>query len=227
MSRLRKRTVVAVILLLVGGSALLCFLNLDQHSTPRLIERLADPDESVSSTAQQELVSLGQVAVPELLLASEDPRPEVRGRVAQALGLIHPASPKVVERLAGLLMDPDFRVRWRATSGLAAAAPEAATAIPQLETLVLNSSEAQAVRIGALRALAAMGPQALHAAPAIASCLENSSLGLAAADAIASIGPAARDALPRLREVEALAQHNESVLTAVRAAISALSQPDK
>ena len=81
-----------------------------------LIARLADSDGLIRQRAREELVDIGQPAVPALISALDSPEGHVRWEVVKALQDI--ADPAVAPALVRALEDREFGVRWLAAEGL-------------------------------------------------------------------------------------------------------------
>jgi hypothetical protein len=89
-----------------------------------------------------------------LLDRLHDPAPRVRGRAANALGMLHQQPDKVVEELMALLDDRDDWVRSMAALGLSLYRDKARAAAPKLrEMLPTSSRQFEFFATNALRAI--------------------------------------------------------------------------
>ena len=127
----------------------------------------------------------------------KSPDIEVSGQAGRALiDIGEPAVPA----LAGLLSDPEARVRRAAASTLWGLGTKTKAAVPALgDTLRDPDSE---VRLSAAMALENAGPQAEAAVPALVRALKDNdaNVRLWAAKALGAVGPGARAAVPALED---------------------------
>jgi HEAT repeat protein len=134
-------------------------------------QRSADSDASAVDRrcwAVQALAALPHAdTTPVLIAALQDPAPEVRQCAALALRL-HP-DPRAAQPLAAALADPDALSARLAVDALAAIGQPAVPAL--LDVLAVDSPSA---RLGALRALAAIGDT--RAIPALFAALDGTTL---------------------------------------------------
>jgi len=119
------------------------------------IERLADLDQKVSFRAERRLIRFGSKAVPQLLAAADSPDPQMRFRVAWALG--HTRDPRALETLLRLTDDPDEGVRYDATVALGVLGDERAIG-PLIRMWMMNDASRPAAM-----ALSQLGPITLPA----------------------------------------------------------------
>jgi len=96
-------------------------------SLPGLIELLNS--EEWRSSALRALGSAGAGAVPVLIEALQDERPETRASAAEALGGIGPAAAPAIPVLSGALNDPDLEVCARAAEALGRIGPASTPAL--------------------------------------------------------------------------------------------------
>jgi HEAT repeat protein len=204
---------------------------------PPLLMMCADSSSRVRMKAAQGLGLIGPEAVnvaPQLeKLTEEDPSGVVRVTAAVAMEKLTGDAERLIRILCGRLMDPEPEARVTAAEALRAMGPVARSAVPAL---------ADALKEGHYHAMAAiaitlggMGPHAVLAVPALASAFlaEYSVSGNTsrlkwedgpvydmvrhtAAVALGKIGPAAREALPALREAR---RYQQAVVTAAEVAI--------
>jgi len=150
---------------------------------------------------------------PTLLESLRSPQPSVRGPAAvELITLGEPAALPV----AGLLKDPDERVRHMAAMTLQNMAAKAQPAMPALIEALGDSSGD--VRTTAATALRSFGPQAAPAVPALTRALKDSEsiVRLEAARTLGDIGAAAEPAVPTLVQVSKLEFMRDAADDAVR-----------
>lgn len=139
-------------------------------------------------------------AIEQLVADLRNTDPAVRAKAAHALRKATRAGRMVVPALAKALEDPDETVRQEAAAALTSFGPDAAMAAPQLIRLLQEEKDLW-IRLHAVWVLAAIGPKAEKAIPALKKTLdaggENSVLAVEAARALGSIG---KTALPALIE---------------------------
>jgi HEAT repeat protein len=83
-----------------------------------LIAALDDPDGEVRQNVALTLANLGEEAVPALLTALTDPKPNRRAGAASALGYIRPSAKSAIPALMDALKDRDEGVRRQASYAL-------------------------------------------------------------------------------------------------------------
>jgi HEAT repeat protein len=188
-------------------------------------------------------------AVPELRMMLCDPDPETRAAAALALGRIGPAARRAIPRLEEVRDDDDEASPWAAfalaritgdkmhVAWLTRAArrrTEAGEALGELgaaarpalpEVLALLRGDKTA-RGSAVAALGRMGPEAAGAVPALTRLLDDRrpEVREAAARGLAALGPSARPAERRLRE---LARADGALAAEAAAALRRLRPRDK
>jgi HEAT repeat protein len=191
---------------------------------PALIALLKEPPKE-TERVRTLLVWLGPLAVPSLAAALKDEEPAIRQAAADTLGQLGPVAREAVPALAGTLEDKTSSVALAAALALpridptrardalphltdsldhAAAAdaladmgPDARAAVPAL--LAALKHREGAVRSAAVHALACIGSAAV---PALIDALKGPDRDTAsrAADALGSILPPPKEAIPALRE---------------------------
>jgi HEAT repeat protein len=181
--------------------------------------------ESNRSAAIHDLGNLGPrggVAVPMLLRLLREGKPIFRIEAANALGDIRPRDKEAVTILLKTLQEgDDVGIRQVAAIALGKIGMEPERVMPVLvEALdgkgAKNTSEALALRFGAVNALGAFGPKAKAAVPKLVAILRKTPAEFQPGDfdlalchnvilALEKMGPDAREAIPILRE---LAQGN-------------------
>lgn len=162
-----------------------------EAAVPVLGRLLRADREPIRQQALGLLCSVGPPVVPTLIALLSDESANARQYAARALGSLAPETPDAVTALGEALADPDIRVVWDAAFALAAFRERAAPAAELLaRTLTINNSLA---RIYTGDALAAIGPKAAVAIPALIKALADPDPGVcrAAARAIGNIGPPA------------------------------------
>ena len=194
---------------------------------PQLVERLHDPQEEVRLAAIDSLARLAPASVPALIDLLGHPKSELRQRAARALGKAGTPAAPAVPNLIAALPDADLRLSPEIVAALAgigklsveplaqslASAPprgrrgaaealgligaDAAPALPALrdrlkdpDTHVQQAARAAGRRIRArTRPLAEMIAELKH---------EDGNARAEAAEELATLGPAAKEALPAL-----------------------------
>jgi HEAT repeat protein/lysophospholipase L1-like esterase len=129
----------------------------------KLVRDAAGPGRGLAAEALGRVGFEAPVAVPELIAAVSDPRPDVRWRAVWALGRIGPGAAPAVPVLRAALADADLR--GRAAEALGGIGLPAAAAVPDLIRLLDDPSSN--VRWRVATALGAIG--ARQAAPALAA----------------------------------------------------------
>ncbi|MCE9544569.1 MAG: HEAT repeat domain-containing protein [Planctomycetia bacterium] len=162
-------------------------------------------------------------AVPALIEALDDDRPEVRREVLFALGAIGPAAKPAVAAARKALKDPEPKVRYSAVWLLGRLGPDAAEALPELEKDVCG----QDAYFGNVCAWALFRIEPHNQAridkamPVLISALDGDRpfVQVEAANTLGMIGPQAKAALPALKR---LAESHD--LDAAKAASDAIKK---
>ena len=97
----------------------------------------------MQETAARSLGRIGSAAVPELILALQDPNPLLRRQAATVLARIGPEARTAVPALTALLNDPDEQVRKSAAYALGQIGPAAAEAVPVLMEVIRAHADEQ------------------------------------------------------------------------------------
>lgn len=165
-------------------------------------------------------------AVPALIEAMEDERPDVRREVLFALGNIGPQAKAAVGVARKALADPDQSVRYSAVWTLGRIGPAASDALPELEKDVCNTNDPffGSVCAWAMIRIDAKNEKRIKAAlPVLIKALENekSFVRSEAASTLSMIGPPAKEALPALKK--AAGDPDETVAKAAAEAISKIN----
>jgi HEAT repeat protein len=185
---------------------------------------MRDTDPAIQRGAAAALGDLGAVSV--LAQALKDPDNNVRRNAVRPLRRVvirgrssgDPAETKaVVTALADALKDPDREVRRAAANSLGALGPAAVDAIPSLAATTTDVDPS--VRNATIDSLGRIGSPA--AVPVLVQALKDSQTGSLAVKALGSVGPAARGAIPALREFQS---QNGTSHSEVEAAIKAIER---
>ena len=205
-------------------NALEAIATLGDKAVPGLIDGL-----KVKGVRGQIAEILGRIgepaspAVPALIEAMEDDRPEVRREILFALGSIGPQAKAAVGVARKALADPDQTVRYSAVFTLGRIGSAAAEALPELEKDVCDASDPYFGNVCAwalVRIDAKNEKRVKEAIPVLIKGLENekSFVRIEAANTLAMIGPPAKDALPALKKVAA-----DPDLNVAKAAVDAIA----
>lgn len=200
-------------------------------AVPALIEALDDHDVHIRRLAVDALANVGPSAIPEVAMALQDDRPIVRQAAAETLGefgvkalptlvssldhedakvrhaavrsifQLQPRAQAAVPRLVMALDDADSQVRGEAASALARGGP---AVVPRLTPVFKSENrETRLLGIAVLQRMRFGIPAT--ATPHLMSMLNDSSadVRLAAIEALAKIGPDAKDATAALKHAAA------------------------
>jgi len=169
-----------------------------QDAVPALVDvALEGINSDVTREAARALGDISDVAVATVTERLGDSNSDVRARAAEILGVLGPRAASAVPPLAEALQDEIPAVQSSAARALGDIGPAAEAALPQLREALANRVE------GAVYGLGGLGPAAAPAVPALLEELNflTSYDRLAVINALAKIGPEAKDALPVLREM--------------------------
>ena len=189
-----------------------------------LSQAMRDTDPAIQRAAAAALGDLGAVSV--LAQALKDPDKDVRRNAVRPLRRVvirdrsssDPAATKaVVAALADALKDPDREVRRAAANSLGALGPAAVDAIPSLAATTTDVDPS--VRNATIDSLGRIGSPA--AVPVLVQALKDPETASLAVRALGSVGPAARGAIPALREFQS---QNGTSHSEVEAAIKAIER---
>jgi HEAT repeat protein len=188
-----------------------------KEAIPPLIETLDDQDADVSLVAVNALVSIGNEAQPALVKALHHSKPRVRAGAWSALTRMGPAAKTVLPDVLAILSNPkeESLARQSAARAVAAIGMEASDAIPALLDALKDADDP--LRNAAALALPAIGPENGGVVKGLAAALRDAKFPqgeLGAAQALRSLGPRARNAIPDLMAVS----ENATYTTDVRAA---------
>ncbi len=209
-----------VLAVIVPPQSPMCFVHWFVHenqfegrSVAAWMRQLQSGDARQRSRAAFALGALGPRAAPAVpLLASmmnEEKDPELRRQASLALSKIGSASITAIDELTAALSDEDAAVRMNAAVTLQRLGPEAKTAIPALLKAIHDPENQHyfgtyvvSVQEAAVLALGRIGDP--DVVPDLIAALDAPSvdrLPIAIARAIEQIGPEAKQAIPRLREM--------------------------
>ena len=177
----------------------------DLRAVPVLAQALKDPDKDIRRNVVRALrrtvtrpgVTPEPTAAPAVAALAEalhDTDRDVRYAAAASLGVIGPMARDVTPSLATAMKDPDPSVRRAATDALGRVG--GAAAVPALAKALRDPQVADAV----VSALAALGPEARDAAPALIDYAKTGDRRgrPAALMALAKIGPVVPEVVPTL-----------------------------
>jgi HEAT repeat protein len=185
------------------------------HGVGYWTDALNDPDQKVRHRAIYALGMMGEdagEAAPSLAaIMLDDPDSDIRSAAALALSKMAPASRSVVPALARALDDDDALVRMNAANALLRLRRDARPAVPALiQAMREKRNESNAGRFTVsiqetvTLALGHASAGSDEGVPALLEALDrppNDSVLYSAIQALGDVGPEARAALPRLREL--------------------------
>ena len=170
-------------------------------------EGLKDSDSSVRAAAAWTLHSFGEAALgarPALASALDDSEAMVRIKSAAALVSLEPGHPGARKTLEESLASAEAKIRLEAALTLSAMGLNLPEILPILAEAARESDD-PLVRVNAVTALGAAGPQAAGAAPALTAAAADPRaeplLRLRAVEALGQLGPGARSAAPALADL--------------------------
>jgi HEAT repeat protein len=191
------------------------YIDVIRGVLPDVIQRLRDPLPGVRLAAAETAESAGPRAWPfraELAAAAQDRDPIVRWVIARALGRILPEDSSdaavPVAALVGQVHDPDIDVRTNALRSLQRYGSRAVGAIDAvIENINRGDVDVRVVAVDTLEWIVAEGAKTSDVERAVAALADGVRTGdprvqRQAADALGRLGPAAKSALPVLREAE-------------------------
>ena len=201
--------------------------TLGDKAVPGLINGLKF--KNVRGRAAEVLGRIGEgaaPAVPALIEAMEDERPDVRREVLFTLGSIGPQAKAAVAVARKALADPDQSVRYSAVWALGRIGPDASVALPDLEKDVCDTNDPYfgSVCAWAMIRIDAKNEKLIkQALPVLIKALENEKAFVRseAASTLGLIGPPAKEALPALKK--AASDSDETVAKAAAEAIDKIS----
>lgn len=123
----------------------------------RLAADLSDPNSQKRAEIREQIMALGNAALPALLEALSDSNANVRWQAAKALSQIH--NPDTANDLMNAMEDEDYGVRWLAAEGLIGMGPASLEAV--LQGLITCFSSVR-MREGAQHVLHAMVDEGFH-----------------------------------------------------------------
>jgi HEAT repeat protein len=192
-----------------------------QESIAALTTLLADGDQTVTLAAAGALGALGTNAtacVPAMSELLNRPEAELRAAAIAALASIMTDPQQTVPMFTGALGDDEWTVRRTAAQSLGKIGPAAKSAVPALMELLTSDEDRDAVR-AALKEIDAVEIAAL---PTLIKALdeEDRFARFYAVFFLKKLGPEAKEALPRLRELSG--DESSRLREAVQSAIDAI-----
>ncbi len=172
------------------------------EAIPYLLEIAGNPGDELRPVALRALGKTGPragEAVPLLIEALEDPRSDVKRSAITALGWIGPASEKAVPPLSAFLENRSDSIKEAAAEALGRIGPAASAAVPPLERMLSAGPRERLVAALALwrisRSIPALSVLVSGVKPGTSATLD------LALESLKEVGPPAREAVPRLREL--------------------------
>lgn len=184
----------------ISKEAAIALAQIGLPAVPALLDCLMHTDANLRLGAARTLGWMGpkaRLAVPKLTEILADKLPEVRGQAAFALGQIGPEARQSMPALLDLLKDKDALVRVHAADAVWQIEKNIA-ALPVLEK-TLKEIDDQDTLILAIKTLGKVGTPGVQAL--IGVIKKGNPEKIEAFNALAHLGPEARDAIPVLSEV--------------------------
>ncbi len=191
--------------------AVAAWVEMGSAGVETLLPALQSEKANVRAGAAYVLSRLGgqsKSALRPLANLLQDPHPRVRWYALEAMAGLGPAGAEVLEKLSPLLEHPDRLTRRRALLVLARIGPKAKSLLPQVQKLAKEEPDTSVRQMAELAArqlnLEALTEQAAQeASEEVRPLIErlrggNSYESVAAAEALAKLGPKAAEALPAL-----------------------------
>ncbi|MEP6670462.1 MAG: HEAT repeat domain-containing protein [Chthoniobacter sp.] len=171
-------------------------------AVPRLVEMAKSKKDDQRTSILPVLTGIGpgaKEALPLIYEAVRDSAPDVRASAATALASVETDNGKAITVLAPLARSTESgKVRRAVAHALAKYGPAASAAVPGLITMLEKETE----RGEAMRALKAIGVKNVPDLLAMLS-VNDPRVKTFACESLGSLGPEAKDAAPKLREVAA------------------------
>ncbi len=187
-------------------------------AVPRLLEVAKSADQRASVLPALTAIGRGATAaLPSLYEWLNNPANDVRASAATALAAIETDDAKALAALIPLAGDQSGRMRRAAALGLMRYGAAAEPAVPAIVRLMLPSANERSEGMRALKAIGVRSVPELMKMLAI----NDARVRIFACESLAALGPAAKEAAPKLREV---AQDGE-VRKAAEAALKKLEPP--
>jgi HEAT repeat protein len=184
-------------------------------AVPRLVELAKSTDQRASVLpALTNIGASASSALPLIYACLNDQAGDVRAAAATALGVIESDNAKALATLIPLAGDPSARMRKAASAALAKYGVAARPAVPSIVGMLEKETE----RGDAMRALKAIGVDTL---PELKKMLavKDPKVRAFACESLGALGPAAKDAAPRLHELLAQDSSLREPITAALAKI--------
>jgi HEAT repeat protein len=175
----------------------------NEVAVPVLVNGLGDKESDLQTRAMEKLVSMGSAALPYLIhtLDHSSGEPELRERVAWTLGKMGPAASSAVDSLAKALRDKaSSAIRAAAARALGWVGQDARKAVGSLRE-ALEEDDDTNVHVAVIETLGKIGTDARIAHDALGDVVDRGCIRerRASAEALGSIGPAAKPEAQRLR----------------------------
>ena len=190
-------------------------------AVPRLLEIADKNGNDVKAAALTAFAGIGReaaAALPQIYAALRDPSSELRTPAVPALASVESDEAKVIAALTAALGDETGRVRRPAAQALARFGERSRVAAPGIVAMLERDID----RVVALDALRAIG---VRDVPDLLKVLavKDPKVRVFACESLAALGPEAKDATPRLREL--LNGQPQPVQDAARAALVKIEPP--
>lgn len=194
-----------------------------RNAVPRLIAALSDERPEVRNEAAVTLTEIGPEVIPAVLGALTSDDRRTQVKVCEILGRNGSAAGAAVPALQSLLESDDIQLVRAAAAALGQIGTDAETVLPGLRKLLTH--EAAAVRITAVRAIAEFGPDAAVVAADLRGLLtdQNAVLRASAADALGKCGSSEPQVIESL--ITALSDSSGPVTMRAADALSQLGPP--
>jgi HEAT repeat protein len=190
-------------------------------AVPRLAELAKSTDQRASVLPTLTRIGAGaSSALPLIYTCLNDPAADVRASAATAVAAVEPDKGKALATLIPLAADPSGRMRRTIAPALVPYGAAARPAVPALVRMLAVETE----RAGALLALKAIG---VDNVPELKKMLaiKDTKVRTLACESLGSLGPAAKEAAPQLRELLAQDAALRAPITAALARIEAGTVP--
>lgn len=202
-----------------------------EAAVPSLARRLHDPVPNVSDRAGRSLAQIGPAALPQLIQALRDNDPAVRANAARALHWFGPEAKEALPELLAAVAERNEAVHLAALVAIGEVGPAASTAVPTLTAVfragsrqtqeqalrtlqrigpaavpplveAARGASGESLRVPALAALEALGPDARDALPVLRELLKDrqATVRARAAAALRGLRRGAEPAVPDLLE---------------------------
>jgi len=171
-------------------------------AVPHLLALAAKNGGEQRATILPALSAIGHdagAALPMIRACVKDPAEELRAASASVLAAVDPDKAEVLSTLLALLNDSSRKVRRAAVAELGKLGPSAEGAIPGLITMLDQEAE-RAVAFAALKSIKVRNIPDLMRLLA----MRESRVRVFACDSLGALGPAAKEAVPQLRDLSSI-----------------------